>query len=200
MRKVVKSTTIYDSETGEILQERASGYKKPVFVKFKDRYRFSKTYHLDMVEFENKAYYKYFYACICNLEMGTNRLIHHSKELYGGRSLTVMDLAVICNTTERTIYSFIDYCKEKKIIRRMDLDGEFFGYFVNPIYVFNGDKIQPILYLMFKGYGIEEYIKKGDVTLLNEYCSTFNLKEIVDEAYETYKPLPNSTPKGDIKN
>jgi len=75
----------------------------------------------------------------------------------------------------------------KNIIRKMDLDNEFFGFFVNPKFVFNGENIQPILYLMFKGYGIEDYISKSGIKLMNEYCINFNLKEIIDNAYKTYK-------------
>lgn len=184
-------TVLVDNETGAILSEDSCGYKKPMFVKFKEGLKYSKTYHMDMVDFENKTFYKYFYACVCNLEMGTNRLVKSSEDLYDGKSMTIKDIAEVCGTTERTIYSFLEYCRDKKIIRRMDIDGEFFGFFVNPVYVFNGDKIQPILYLMFKGYGIEKYINKQGLKLLDKYCSVFDVKEIIKDTYSSRKLTAN---------
>lgn len=179
-----KITSIVDNKTGEIISEKERNYSQPIHVKFKERHRFTKTYHIEMVEFEQKAYYKYFYCCICNLEMGTNRIVSHRNGFFEGISLETKGLAKICDVSEKTIKRFIDYCIDKKIIRRMDLDGKFFGYFVNPIYVFNGNSIYPILYIMFKEYGIDNYIDKRGIKLMDEYCKLFNTEDVIAHTFE----------------
>jgi len=180
-----KKEILYDEETGEIFLEKDKS-AIPTRIKFKERHRFSKTYHLEMATFENKAYYKYFYLCLCNVEMYTNRVIKAGVSRQDNKALSVNDIAKLCDTTPKTIYSFLNYCAEQKIIRRLDLDGKLFGYFVNPTYVLNGEFIDPILFLMFKGHGIEKYISKGSLSLLNDYVKTCKEEDIIKNSYKNY--------------
>jgi len=177
-------TAILDNETGEVIAEKKKTYISPNYVRFKENYKFTKTYHTQLLHFDNKAYYKYFYFCEQHLEAGTNRLIERSKEMFTGKSLTSKDLSVICAVSKETMDSFIKFCFSKKIIRKLDIDNQFFGYFMNPIYAFNGNAIDPILYLMFKDYGVKEHISQSGINTLNQYIDSFSEKQMIENRYK----------------
>jgi len=183
---ILKKEEYVDSLTGEIIKETSFKEVKEIKIAFKKNHRFSKTFHIEKPNFTNKTYYYYFYECISRLEMMTNRIVEHGNSMSKNKPINMTEFSEKIGISIKTSSLFFKECAEKGIIRRLDLDGEFFGYFVNPKYVFNGEYIDSILFLMFSDFGLKEYMtgnikefeKIAKMNGLNKLAKTkFNKKE-----------------------
>ena len=181
---ITKVVEYYDSETGAILKEEVFEVKD-MMVKFKVgsgngnvASRFSKVFHLEDPKFDKASYYQYFYKCLLQLEMSTNRLVVFTDKLSMNEPLDEKGLSVLLDCSVKTVSRFLEHCIEKGIIARFDKNRELYGYIVNPIYALNGSKITSTLYTMFNTEGcLDKHIPQQDLTKLKEYLK---LKPLLD--------------------
>ena len=173
---IVKRTTYVDDETGEILQEKDS-IIKDVTVKFKVgsgggnvASRFSKVFHLEDPNFKIASHYQYFYKCLLQLEMSTNRIVRITAKSDMNEPLNEDDLSKLLNCNKKTVLRFLDFCIKNGIIARLDINKELFGFLINPIYAINGSRISSMLYSMFNKDGsLDKHIPTNELIKLKEY-------------------------------
>jgi len=183
---IAKQIIYYDTDTGEEIKCTSANEMVEPKIPFKATHRFSKAYHIKKPSFTNKTYYYYFYECIASLEQGTNRLVYFGNSFKDNIPINMTEFAKVCGVSRKTASGFFKECVEKKYIRRLDLDGEFLGYFVNPIYVFNGKYICGILYSMFKDCGLSDHM--GDQCFrMEEYEKVHGLDRMVNNTYKKNK-------------
>jgi len=162
--------------TGEILSESNFKVFEPKF-KFKSgsglgRYsRYSKGFHLDIVDFTKSTYYKYFYYMERNLEQGTNRIVKHTENGSPNIPISDTELSIMTKTNIRTMRDFIKEAIQKNYIARLDKNSEFWGYVMNPIYSMNGDKLNLFLYALFNNDEFDKHIPKSDLKKIHNYLS-----------------------------
>lgn len=181
---ITKLVEYYNTETGEFLKEEQFEIKDMV-VRFKVgsgngniASRFSKVFHLEDPKFDKTSYYQYFYKCLLQLEMSTNRLVEFTDKPLTNKPLDENDLSILLECSVKTVSRFIEYCIKKGIIARFDKNKELYGYIVNPIYALNGSKITSSLYTMFNTEGcLDKHIPHLDLLKLKEYLK---LKPLLD--------------------
>jgi len=177
---ILKQVSYYDSETGECVRDSSLKELNEPKALFKNNYRYSKTYHIEKPDLSNKTFYYYFYECIANLEQGTNRIVFFGNSPEDNKPINMKEFSEICGISRQTASAFFKECADKMYIRRLDLDGEFFGYFLNPKYAFNGKYIDSILYLMFSDCQLRDYLEEFDFFKMQEYVSFNNIKTLAN--------------------
>jgi len=174
---MIQKEVIYtDSETGEILEDSIVNIED-VKVRFKvgsSEYgkssRFSKVFQMEDPMFEVGSYYQYFFKCLLHLEMSTNRIVKFTDDVEcPNKPIDTNDFIKLFDTSKKTVNNFLNYCKEKDIIAKIDKNGELFGYLVNPLYALNGSKITSMLYVIFRNSNLDKHIPKQDLNKLHEY-------------------------------
>ena len=174
---VIAETVYYNKNTGEIITEIEKEIKEPKF-KFKNKgNRFTKTWQTKDLELSKSSYYKYFHFIERRLEMYTNRIVIHKKKSYENIPVDKKMLCEITGASKRNIDYFINECIKKKYIALMEINKQFFGYIVNPLYMMNGSKLNLFLYNIFKDdKEFVENIPKYDLIKIKEYLSITNFK------------------------
>jgi len=173
---IKKRVEYYDTETGELLDERMLEVKD-LAVRFKvgssganRSSRFSKVFQMQDPNFKVSSYYRYFFKCLLHLEMSTNRIVNFTNGFKEPNiPLNENDLVKLFDTSLKTTRNFIKYCKDKDIIAKISKNDELYGYMVNPIYALNGSKISSMLYTIFRNSNLDEHIPKQDLIKLHEY-------------------------------
>jgi hypothetical protein len=171
-----KRIIFYNEETGETkkeydvsLSEFAVNFKVGSNKNGKSS-RFSKVFQMEDPNFDTPSYYKYYYKCLLNLEMITNRLVNFTYETCNNTPLTEEEMTSMFGCSHRTTLRFLEYCKDSNIMAKMDKNDELWGYVVNPIYALNGNKIYPMLYMLFSDNGeMDKHIPEYELKKLKQY-------------------------------
>lgn len=175
---IKKVLTYYDDETGVIIKEKVFKVED-LAVSFKvgsskqgKSSRFSKLFQMEDPKFDKASYYQYFFKCLLHLEMFTNRIVDFTTEWEDNSPMDEDSLSTLFETTKRTVRNFLEYCKNRNIIARIDKNGKLYGFMVNPIYALNGNKINSILYTMFKDSDLDKHIPSNELIKLKDYLKT----------------------------
>lgn len=166
MSGILTKVENYDSESGELLNsydfyrgdttaldewksERLSPFK------FKEGYRFTKTYHTIMPPYENKAYLGHFYVLIRNLQPYLN-CVSLRKYKGGDEGWLPVDkkgMEELLQLSRKSVATFLEDSITKGIMAEVTVkfkDKSKTLYVINPIYAFNGNRLDVYLYEIFK--------------------------------------------------
>lgn len=172
MNKFSLEQTFSDNNTGEILKENNIKLVEPTF-RFKNKgNRYTKSFHCIDLDLSKSTYYKYFHYIERRIEMGTNRIVKHTQPGEKNIPITKEELCELVGAKERTINDFLNECIDKNYIALMEINKEFFGYIVNPIYMVNGNNLNIFLYIIFsKDEKFKSYIPEEDIKKMDTYLS-----------------------------
>lgn len=175
MNKISKIEMYIDDETGVILSEKMNTVKEPKF-RFKHKNnRFTKSWQCEDLDLSKATYYKYFHFIERRLEMSTNRIVIHRNSNEGNEPIDKKMLCEIVGTSKRTIDEFINECISKNYIALVEVNREFYGYIINPMYMMNGSSLNLMLYTIFcKDANFIKNIPEQDVKNINNYLSLRN--------------------------
>ena len=166
-KKIVKET--YVDNEGVIVYENEYEAKTRhcARISIKENSRFSKLFHRSgYVEFSKDSYYRYWLLCLCNLEKGTNCITKH--KTVNNEAYNYKELVELFGCSERHCWNFLKECRDKWYIRKVSNEDEFMGYYLNPLYSFNGHYINPILYRIFKT-DISKQLNDKEIKVMEEY-------------------------------
>lgn len=169
-----KYTSICNNQ-GEILESKEENYKPKA--EFGKGRRFSKVFHTTDIVFKIPTEYQLWFFIERHLELGTNRLVLHSTSTKKNDVITkqyMIDNWMPRTTLERVLKSFI----KNNILNTLTTEkGVFMGYFLNPIYAFNGRYIETIPYELFKSKELHDFMSK---TGIQQVSSLYNDNEFCD--------------------
>lgn len=150
----LRNIRIYSNEkldTPELSDEEFGPYKFNIHIEK----RFSKLFQLEDPCFSNDIYYKYWHKLCQHLDQDSNIILKDigSKD----RALIIEDLIQICGGGNRNIYRFLNECKKKNLIARIQVGISKRKYFIlNPLFSLNGNKMPIILYDLFEAFSSDD--------------------------------------------
>ena len=161
----------YHPQTGEVYREKDFPNDSNLIFSHPGK-RFRKMFSNFETDYKTVVFNHYFTVLSKFLEQNTNRLVYRKRvgDQTVHQPLQHADIGRELKTSDRTVFRFLHESRVGGYLIESRIVGIQSGFYMNPLYVLNGNGISVELYLLFEfDKAFQKALTKNDRIKINEY-------------------------------